>query len=399
MERMQWHAQDPEGKTSVPLYVSGKAGALLEAWLAGPVATMLAGAAETLGTDASQGAGPMLVATMSPAARRMLDDGQWMLRPDRQGMILPALVDDKGLIREQVRLEEHRPTAGVGPVLSGLMLQATLSLVLERVEDMRRTVERVARDMVEQRLADAAWCELAAIEAMDEGEDKHQRLNQAWSDAVKARCRLQGHWANCRQDLLDGHDEEQAAVDMIRGLLAIARCAQVEMATNAMIDQTGPQYVCLAQLAEFVTDNGLDKRDTLLQADSAIAPRRRTPGLCDGLYAMCRSIVALDAAAREHAGDSEHDGDGELRVGQGLPVSWDWAQRALECVDIKAEDAERKRCPHCHCTLPSWQTGRFEFCRSARRAGSRVLGGVLGAGALLLLAGRDEGSESDEDDE
>ncbi|KFI56840.1 hypothetical protein BCUN_2162 [Bifidobacterium cuniculi] len=399
MERMQWIAQSTDAKTKVRLYQSDSADVLLREWLAGPVGSVLANAVGTLGTNGSQSSGPLLVATMSPYGQYMHDIGQWRLRPDKQGMVLPSLVDSQGRIREQVRLEEYQKVPQLTPVLQNLMLQATLGLILEEVKDTRQEAERLADELVEDRLAaaDAVWSQLASIEVMDEGEDKRQCLNQAWKDSINARHTLQRYLTRCRRNLLDRGNKEHArmAVDMTRCLQAIACCAQVEMATNAMRDQLGPQYVCLSELARFVTDNQLDQRDTFLLINSATPCRQRVAGLCDDLYAMCRRIVALDTAASEQDISSEHGTE------TGLPVSWEWAERALEPIDAQDGETQNKHCWHCRCELPSWQTGALSVCEDAQRTGRTILDfglGVLGFGTALML-GKHLQADDDEDNE
>ncbi len=238
-------------------------------------------------------------AKFSDKMQQLLANGDVRLKFDRDNKILPQVVDEKNRIRELARLDVRELSPDLTPVLLHMQTQAAMAKVLERIEDVQRTLDHMQIEQQQDRLAkaDAARSLLAQAYRVTDGRRRNELLNQVLQSAADAKSELIRNYETKRRFL---HGESSSkkrsryALDAFESLAGITNAVRVQIEAFAIAGELAAQQYCMKEFKDFIVSNRIDYRDSLLQLNSAIESKRKQPQLVDQIFEIASRVVQLD---------------------------------------------------------------------------------------------------------
>lgn len=246
------------------------------------------------------------VATFSKEVEQLIAEGKLRIQYDRQGRLLPQVIDMENHIVEKARLEaiELTPDMDMTPTLQNLQTQAAIAAVLEEVKEVERSLEQMQLELQQDRLAkaDSSWNLLMQAYRVTDSRRRDALLNQVIQEVAEAKSVLMRNYA-AKQHVLETESKSHkklsaAALNAFEDLIGITNLVRVEMETYAIAGEPEAQLECLNEFRKFITDNKLDQRDTLLEINGAIDAKSKQPQLVDQIEALAQNVIQLDEAAR-----------------------------------------------------------------------------------------------------
>ncbi|KFI62078.1 zinc ribbon domain-containing protein [Bifidobacterium cuniculi] len=243
-----------------------------------------------------------MVATIKKSTQKLIDQGILRFQLDKQGNILPNIVDANNTIREKVRLENIQYTPDVMPALQHIQTQAAIAMVLAEIKDVEHSLAQLQVELQQDRLAkaDAAWQLLMQASRVTDSRRRDRMLDEALQMTAEAKHVLMRNYGEKWRALMDPKTKNRsaAALDAFQDLVAITNMVRVETQAYAMAGEQEAQLYCLSEFRDFIQHNRLDERDTLLEINSRIKATNKQPQLVDQLETLGRQVVELDDQAK-----------------------------------------------------------------------------------------------------
>lgn len=369
----------------------------------------------------SEDAEEELVAKVPAEIKRLIQEGSLRFQMDKQGEILPNLVDDENRIRCKVRLEPKQFTQNLGLDLVQLQTQMAIANVLDKVNQVQSQVRKIERGLQGDRLAklDAAWNLMQQALAMDDSRQRDMQIHHARAEASEAKEILTNNYRERRRSLGDKENAEksQDAADALQCIVGVMNAARIIDLSYAMYGESGSQILNLHSLRDFVTQCKLDDREELLEINCRLASNNKQLRLINEITGLARQIVAMDDRVRECGTitmSTENFRDLEssswaMGVGNALVLSDGFAEELTRIGKVESA-VKHEHCFRCGTELPVRMQGwmmQCEACYEPIKKGLKWVKGFFAAGAGLAIVGimldnmrnGDDGEDEDSDDE
>ena len=222
----------------------------------------------------------ILVAKMDSYVKTLIDKGVYRFTIDKQGEILPTIRDAGGIVK-QVRLQEMTFTPQLANSLSNLQTHAAMAQILDEIEYVSDAIRGIHIELQNDRiaLAESTRDKLLLAMKIQDAKLREIALLNVVNSATEAKRILMRNFAenlnfiaensqkNDVQLLMEGkkgRDIPQKAADAFQALIAITNSVQIECQGYALMGEYDASKECLLQFRQFIIDNKLDNRDTLI---------------------------------------------------------------------------------------------------------------------------------------
>lgn len=222
----------------------------------------------------------ILVAKMDSYVKTLIDQGVYRFTIDKQGDILPTIRDAGGIVK-QVRLEEMTFTPELANSLSNLQTNAAMAKILDEIEYVGDAIKRIHIELQNDRmaLAESTRDKLLLASKIQDTKLKEIALLNVVNSATEAKRVLMRNFTENLNFVADnsqkndvqlfiegkkGKDIPQIATDAFQTLVYITNSVQVECQGYSLLGEYEASKESLLQFRQFIIDNKLDNRDTLL---------------------------------------------------------------------------------------------------------------------------------------
>lgn len=220
------------------------------------------------------------VADMPSEVQKLIDSGVYRLIVDKNGDILPSVYGEKGFVK-QVRLRANTIPVDLTSSLRQLETQAQLSRIYMQIQQIAESIKRLDIDLQNDRLAlaDAAWEMFCQAMTVRDSRMRETMLLQAIASATTAKRTLMRNFTENLKQVRTGHNKRMkltrlqkasAASKAFEDLWAIGNMVRIEGEGYLTLGQEDAAKQLLSTYANFVSENALDDRDTLLMLNGAI---------------------------------------------------------------------------------------------------------------------------------
>lgn len=222
----------------------------------------------------------ILVANMDSYVKELIDKGIYRFTIDKQGEILPTIRDAEGIVK-QVRLTEMEFTPELASSLNNLSQQAAMAQILDEIEYVGDAIRGIHVELQNDRLAlaestrdkfllaikmqDTRLREIAIMGAVESATEAKRILMRNFMENLSF---IEEHSQLSELQLFmegkKGKDIPQKAADAFQALVSITNTVQIECEGLAIMGEYEASKASLLQFKQFITDNKLDQKDTLL---------------------------------------------------------------------------------------------------------------------------------------
>lgn len=222
----------------------------------------------------------ILVANMDSYVKELIDRGIYRFTIDKQGEILPTIRDAEGIVK-QVRLTEMEFTPELASSLNNLSQQAAMAQILDEIEYVGDAIRGIHVELQNDRLAlaestrdkfllatkmqDTRLREIAIMGAVESATEAKRILMRNFMENLSF---IEEHSQLSELQLFmegkKGKDIPQKAADAFQALVSITNTVQIECEGLAIMGEYEASKASLLQFKQFITDNKLDQKDTLL---------------------------------------------------------------------------------------------------------------------------------------
>ena len=234
--------------------------------------------AEVIGSMANKE--HIMVAKMDRYVKGLIDKGVFRFTVDKQGEILPTIRDAEGFVK-QVRLEDMALTPNLVQSLNNLSTHAVMAQILDEIEYVGDAIREIHIELQNDRLAlaESAMDKLRQARMIQDSRLREQYLLEVISVATDAKRALMRNFSqnkhyieerSQRSDLMQilnfrgEKDVSQKSIDALQALVFLTNSVQTECEGYAMLGEYEPCRECLNEFKEFILENKLNQRDTLL---------------------------------------------------------------------------------------------------------------------------------------
>lgn len=222
----------------------------------------------------------IMIAKMDSYVKDLIDTGVYRFAIDKNGEILPTIRDANGFVK-QVRLEDMTYVPNLTESLNNLSTHAMMVEILNEIEFVGDKIKALHIEMQNDRLAmaESARDKLYQARKIKDTKLREEALLITVGDATDAKrvlmknftqnlYRINEHSKKSDIQLIFGKksdiDVNQEATDSMQSLISITNAVQIECEGYAMLGEYESCKECLGEFKEFIIDNKLDERDTLL---------------------------------------------------------------------------------------------------------------------------------------
>lgn len=316
VELERWDAWDDSSKvelTEVPHQDARRLFGFLSNWkeiqaAAPAVARLLK---ESFGEDQVK-----LAANLPQHVMKMIQEGKLRFVLDKSGEILPTVYGSKGAYK-QVRLQWENIPPDVTGAFQHLETQASIALVLGEVKSLHEEMEVIRVGLQNDRLAlaDSAWDKLMQARKIEDTRLRETLVTEAISSGIDAKRTLMRNFTenlrylqqHSNQGSFDPDAWKEAlskksrtcAAEAFQDLTSITDAVRVEGEGYAILGQNEASVESLNQFREFIQENRLDDRDTLLLINSNLSRDEKAPDIVDRFDDIAHRITALKDVREE----------------------------------------------------------------------------------------------------
>jgi len=247
------------------------------------------------------------VAQINPAIQKLIDTGVYKFLTDKTGEILPTIYGNKHILA-QVRLKDIVVTPDLARSIIDLQTQVALAQVISEIHDVQRGISNLHRELQDDRLAmaESAWQQLRQAALISDSRVRQEKLLSISNSATDAKCILFRAFASekrffeVRKDkdwfakILDKEAQEHGdehSSEIFNSLLAITKTVQVETTVYCMLGEQNAARLSMKQFSDFISENALDNRETLLTLNSFSDSDQKS--LIDSFTEIQQKISAL----------------------------------------------------------------------------------------------------------
>lgn len=222
----------------------------------------------------------ILVAKMDSYVKTLIDKGVYRFTIDKQGEILPTIRDADGIVK-QVRLQEMTLTPELANSLTNLQTHAAMAHILDEIEYVGDVIRGIHIELQNDRLAlaESTKDKLLLASRIQDTKLREIALLNVVNSATEAKRVLMRNFAenlnyiaensqkNDVQLLIEGkkgRDIPQKAADAFQALVSITNSVQAECQGYALLGEYEASKESLLQFRQFIEDNKLNDRDTLI---------------------------------------------------------------------------------------------------------------------------------------
>ena len=250
----------------------------------------------------------ILVAKMDSYVKTLIEKGVYRFTIDKKGEILPTIRDADGIVK-QVRLQEMTITPELASSLTNLQTHAAMAQILDEIEyvgDAIRSIhielqnDRIAlaestkdKLLLASRIQDTKLREIALLNVVNSATDAKRVLMRNFTENL--RFIAENTNKNDVQLLIEGKkgkDIPQKAADAFQALVSITNSVQIECRGYALLGEYEASKESLLQFRQFITENKLDDRDTLVLLNEN-TPMKKMPVVNDFLK-IANNITTFD---------------------------------------------------------------------------------------------------------
>ena len=251
-----------------------------------------------------------LVADLPEHVMKMIQDGRLRLVLDKSGEILPTVYGDKGAVK-QVRLHWESIPPDVTGAFEHLETQASIALVLGEVKSLHEEMKVIRVGLQNDRLAltDGAWDKLMQARTIEDSRLRETMVQEAISSATDAKRMLMRNFTENLRYLQEHSNKGSfdpdawkdamskkssvCAVEAFQDLSSLTDAVRIEGEGYAILGQNDASQESLNEFREFIKDNKLDDRDTLLLINSHLHSDNKAPDIVDRFDDIAHRITAL----------------------------------------------------------------------------------------------------------
>lgn len=252
----------------------------------------------------------ILVAKMDSYVKTLIEKGVYRFTIDKQGEILPTIRDAEGIVK-QVRLQEMTLTPELANSLANLQTHAAMAQILDEIEYVSDAIRGIHIELQNDRiaLAESTRDKLLLASKMQDAKLREVALLNVVNSATEAkRVLMRNFTENLRfitensqkndvQLLIEGkkgRDIPQRAADAFQALVSITNSVQIECQGYALLGEYEASKESLLQFRQFIIDNKLDDRDTLLLLNENTPLKKMT--VVNEFGKIAHNITAFDAS-------------------------------------------------------------------------------------------------------
>lgn len=252
----------------------------------------------------------ILVAKMDSYVKTLIEKGVYRFTIDKQGEILPTIRDAEGIVK-QVRLQEVTLTPELANSLTNLQTHAAMARILDEIEYVGDAIRGIHIELQNDRIAlaestkdkllfaskiqDTKLREIALLNVVNSATDAKRVLMRNFSENLHFIA--ENSQKNDVQLLMEGkkgRDIPQKAADAFQALVSITNAVQVECQGYALLGEYEASKESLLQFRQFIIDNKLDDRDTLILLNEN-TPMKKMP-VVNEFMKIANNITTFDAS-------------------------------------------------------------------------------------------------------
>ena len=252
----------------------------------------------------------ILVAKMDSYVKTLIEKGVYRFTIDRQGEILPTIRDADGIVR-QVRLQEMSLTPELANSLTNLQTHAAMAQILDEIEYVGDAIRGIHIELQNDRiaLAESTKDKLLLASKIQDAKLREIALLNVVNSATDAKRVLMRNFAENLRFIADnsdksdiqllmegkkGRDIPQKVNDAFQALISITNSVQIECQGYALLGEYEASKESLLQFRQFITDNKLDNKDTLILLNEN-TPMKKMP-VVNEFIKIANNITTFDAS-------------------------------------------------------------------------------------------------------
>lgn len=224
------------------------------------------------------------VAQIDAGIQKLIDSGVYRFIPDGQGNILPSIFGSHGVVA-QVRLKDLKLTPDLSHSIIDLQSQVAMAQVISEIHALRKELANVHNELQDDRLAmvDSAWQQLQQANQITDARVREAKLLNILSSATDAKAKLIRAF-HTEQRFFDERSQQgrikqfldtsgqnagiEKSHEIFDTLMAITKTVQVEATGYSLLGEKQAAILSLSQFNQFIGENKLNERDTLLTFNS-----------------------------------------------------------------------------------------------------------------------------------
>jgi ribosomal protein L32 len=231
----------------------------------------------------------VMVAKIDKHIMDLIKKGTYRFTIDKTGEILPTIRDAQGIVK-QVRLENRLLPPNINQSLNNLAVHIVMSQILDEIENVKNAISNIHIELQNDRLSMAESSRDKLLQAM---RIKDTRLREfaiinVINGATDAKRILMRNFSNNNQFIIrnanktyplliaekNKDESKKKAKDALQALVYIANAVQIESKGYAILGEYEASKECLAQFRDFIFENKLHKRDTLLRINENLKDKQ-----------------------------------------------------------------------------------------------------------------------------
>ena len=222
------------------------------------------------------------VADYDAYVANLIKKGTYRFLLDKKGRILPSIYDGKKIV-QQVRLRRTDVTPQLSASMSNLLMHMQLARIIDGIEYLGEAINHIHRELHNERIASSksARDKLLQAKNIHDTRMRERMVLEAISKATDAKnvlmCNFSDNLAFLEERSKksttgmvfdfkgEKKDPKRCAEESFQDLVAITNAVQVECEGYSILREQYACQQCLCDFRDFIKNNGLDKRDTLLK--------------------------------------------------------------------------------------------------------------------------------------
>lgn len=259
----------------------------------------------------------IFIAKMDKYVKELIDKGIYRFTIDKKGEILPTIRNSKGIVK-QVRLEKMSLSPELANSMNNLTTHAAIAQILDEIEYVGDAIRGIhielqndrvalaesARDKIKfaVKIQDTKLREIAVLNAVDAATEAKRVLMRNFSENLQyITDNSEKSDVQLFLERKKGKDIPQKVLDTFQDLVEITNSVQVECEGYAILREFEASKECLLQFKNFIIENRLDDKDTLLLLNENTPQKKMT--IVNEFMMISERITNFDA----HGMISAHD--------------------------------------------------------------------------------------------
>ncbi len=231
-----------------------------------------------------------LVADYDKYVAELIRKGVYRFSIDKNGKILPTIRDGKHIVK-QVRLKEMNFNPQLTQSLNNLATHAVLAQILDEIEYVEDQIKGLHIELQDDRIAmaESAVDKLLQARKIQDSRLRELAIVGVIGTATDAKRTLMRNFVRNNERVIaisnksslemalsyrKVKESSQQAGDAVQDLISITNVVQVECEGYASLGEFEACKETLMQFRDFILDNKLNKRDTLLRLNSGLEQKQ-----------------------------------------------------------------------------------------------------------------------------